>query len=166
MHLFHHINFKIAAGVYLAEITREDLTAAQLCIMGDVKLHLSPFNNLLLSSMFGQSYWISRLYKAGASNQHIIIMSFRRLKWAWGCRIGRINISIINTEIRNLMRSDGSRFFWLFVRSFRNRDLWLRLSRFGASVGLFTFAFLLGFACPLRGLWQVSVNIRIWRITG
>ena len=75
MHLFHHINFKVAAGVDLAEVIGEDLIAVQLRIMGDVKLQFPPLNNLLLGSMFGQSYWISRFNKAGASNQHVIIMS-------------------------------------------------------------------------------------------
>jgi len=68
--------------VYLAEVAREYLTASQLCIMGDVKPHLPPFNNLLLGSMLGQSYWNSWFCKAGASDQNVISMSLRRLKGA------------------------------------------------------------------------------------
>ena len=76
MHLLHHIDFKIAAGVYLVEIARQYFTAAQLRIMGDIKPHFPPFNNLLFGEMLGQDSWICRLWKAGASDQNIMSVSF------------------------------------------------------------------------------------------
>ena len=74
MHLLHHIDFKIAAGVYLVEVARQYFTAAQLCIVGDIKPHFPPFNNLLFGGVLGQDSWISRFYKTGASDQNIISM--------------------------------------------------------------------------------------------
>ena len=75
MHLRHHIDLKIAAGVLLVEIARQYLTVAQLCIVGDIKPHFPPLNNLLFGRVFGQDSWISRFYKTGASDQNIISMS-------------------------------------------------------------------------------------------
>ena len=76
MHLLHHIDFKIADGVYLVEVARQNLTAAQLSIVGDIKPHFLPFNNLLFGGMLGQDSWISRLFKAGASDHNIVGMCF------------------------------------------------------------------------------------------
>ena len=76
MHLLHHINFKIAAGVYLVEVAREYFATAQLCIVGDIKPRFPPFNDLLFGGVLSQDSWISRFFKASASDHHIFTMLF------------------------------------------------------------------------------------------
>ena len=76
MHLLHHIDFKIAAGVYLVEVAREYFTTAQLRIVGDIKSHFPLFNELLFSRVLSQDGWISRLFKTGASDHNIFTMLF------------------------------------------------------------------------------------------
>ena len=51
MHLLHHINFKIAAGVHLVEVAREYFTTTQLRIIGDIKFHFLLFNELLFGGV-------------------------------------------------------------------------------------------------------------------
>ena len=53
LHLLHHINFKITAGVYLIEVARKYFTTTQLRIVGDIKPHFPPFNNLLFGRVLG-----------------------------------------------------------------------------------------------------------------
>ena len=74
MHLLHHIDFKIAAGVYLVEVGREYFATIQLRIVGDIKSHFPPFNDLLFGGVLSQDSWISRFFKAGASDHNIIGM--------------------------------------------------------------------------------------------
>ena len=50
MHLFHHVNFKIAAAVYLAKITRKNFANAQLGVVSNIKSHFSPFNVFFLGN--------------------------------------------------------------------------------------------------------------------
>ena len=52
VHLLHHLNFQIAAGVYLVEITRQYFTAAQLILVGDIKPHFPSLDDFLLGRMF------------------------------------------------------------------------------------------------------------------
>ena len=63
MHMLHHIDFKIAAGVYLVEVAREYFTTAQLRVVGNIESHFPLFNELLFSGVFGQDSWISRFCK-------------------------------------------------------------------------------------------------------
>ena len=74
MHLLHHIDFKIAAGMYMVEVAREYFTAAQLRIVGNIKSHFSLFNKLLFSGVFGQDSWIYRFCKTNASDHNIVGM--------------------------------------------------------------------------------------------
>ena len=76
MHLLHHIDFKIAAGLYLVEVARVYFTTAQLRIVGDIKSHFPLFNELLFSGVLSQDSWISRFFKADASDLNIVGMCF------------------------------------------------------------------------------------------
>ena len=84
VHLFHHINLKIVAGMNLVEITREYLTNAQLRVISNVKSHFPPFNELVFGGVLGQDGRLSRLSEAGTSNHNIFTMFFWRFKWARG----------------------------------------------------------------------------------
>ena len=74
MHLLYHINFKISAGVYLVEVAREYFTTSQLRIVGDIRSHFPLFYELLFSGVLSQDSWISRFFKAGASDHNIVGM--------------------------------------------------------------------------------------------
>ena len=76
MHMLHHIDFKIAAGVYLVEVAREYFTTAQFRVVGDIKSHFSLFNELLFGEVLGQDSRFSRLLEAGASDHNILSMCF------------------------------------------------------------------------------------------
>ena len=82
MHLPHHIDFKIAASVYLVEVAREYFTTAQFRVVGDIKSHFSLFNELLFSGVLSKDSWISRFCKAGASDHNIVGRCLLRFKWA------------------------------------------------------------------------------------
>ena len=70
MHLLHHIDFKIAADMYLVEVSREYFTAAQARIVRNIKSHFPLFNEFLLSGVLSQDSWISRFCKAGANDRN------------------------------------------------------------------------------------------------
>ena len=72
MHLLHHINFEVTASVDLAEIAGEDLIAAQLRVVRNIKLLFSPLNNFLFGGVLSQNSWVSWFCKTSASDQNVI----------------------------------------------------------------------------------------------
>ena len=154
MHLLHHVNFKVSAGVHLIEIAREYFTNTQLRVIGNMKSHFSPLNMFFYGGVLGQynrSYWLS---KASASDHHIIIMCLGRFNWAWWLSIQRVVVRLVNGRVGNFWGNVMNSFFWLWMEVSSVGVCCSGSWTLGSSAGLVTFAFLLVFAFPLHELWE------------
>ena len=83
VHLFHHVNLKIPAVVYLAHVARKDVSNTQVSIVSNIQLDPAVFQKFLLGGTFGQQSWPPRLSIAGSGDLDVSIGRIICLGWAW-----------------------------------------------------------------------------------
>ena len=106
----------------LVKITREYFIGGQLRVISNVKFHFPPLNELIFSGVLGQDDWTFWFSETGTTDTLREIPDFSH---------DHTDANHVFTESSDpLKQCVSSKFFWPFVRSFRYRDLLLRLSNF------------------------------------